>query len=28
VKISVEVNGTGHSGDVEPRTLLSDLHPS
>jgi len=25
VKISVEVNGTSHSGDVEPRTLLSDF---
>ena len=25
MKISVEVNGTGHSGDVEPRTLLSDF---
>lgn len=25
MKISVEVNGTSHSGDVEPRTLLSDF---
>jgi aerobic-type carbon monoxide dehydrogenase small subunit (CoxS/CutS family) len=24
VKISIEINGTRHSGDVEPRTLLSD----
>jgi aerobic-type carbon monoxide dehydrogenase small subunit (CoxS/CutS family) len=25
VKISVELNGTRHDGDVEPRTLLSDF---
>ena len=25
MNISVEVNGTSHSGDVEPRTLLSDF---
>jgi aerobic-type carbon monoxide dehydrogenase small subunit (CoxS/CutS family) len=24
VKISIEINGTHHAGDVEPRTLLSD----
>jgi aerobic-type carbon monoxide dehydrogenase small subunit (CoxS/CutS family) len=24
VRISIEINGTRHSGDVEPRTLLSD----
>jgi aerobic-type carbon monoxide dehydrogenase small subunit (CoxS/CutS family) len=24
VKISIEINGTRHAGDVEPRTLLSD----